>query len=700
MQHNQLMLHAQDQILPLNELAENDQQESALIYDQFNRDSAAYLNTVSQQNVWNMVSAHQPIIMNNNNRQSQSTIRQPLPAHISSSRCVKQKQQMNQSSSQLSPAKKRIKESSPTKWSNNNGVRTNELINNQATALNFVNNPTKLVYNRAATSINNNSNNVYLDSNYLLNSPSCLVGNDDNENLRGALRNDMIRNENLLNVNSNQLASASLIKDKMRRNHQTITLDDTPSPNSVISVITISDSSDEDNNQNNQTSFKDMKFLHAKDNHSNTNSSTNLITSTCDSVLPLTPKESLLDQRTPTMNSNRLLANNYITKPIEDLRKNAINNSLRQASSDSDSDLISSSFSPLKTLPNFTTELNNMKIIKPEPMSNNQYHHSPVERVIESKKKRILSKSQSLSYENGLNQVASSINNNICNSATNLTTNNKQHQNFNFNIPQIQIDQVINSNKRAEESEDEARCLDYQANQNLQNNLNSIDTQIRNHLTNRIHNQLQNSISLDNLSTNSNFPHQSRFIKLEKEEPRFNSKYPANVSNLNSLNCLPKNSNATTRQHLTSSNLYNSQSDHLSYLVDSNNSINNTASFYNSQSNYLSTQNYTLPSANPSYTSSKYMNIQPPAHNSSNLNVNQSIVNQSVINAACLAAATTNLLSQHNLFAQHENNVPAHLQNSSNPSNHNALHQLQNMYGYNLGSVNKSSQNPYPPLLW
>lgn len=132
MQHNQLMLS--DQILPLNDLSENEQQENVdnVIYGQLSR--GAYNNINTQQNMWNMVSAHQPIL---NNRQVQSTIRQPLPAHLSSShlsaaaimavannacsnsRCNKQKQSNysgnSSNSSQLSPAKKRIKESSPPK---------------------------------------------------------------------------------------------------------------------------------------------------------------------------------------------------------------------------------------------------------------------------------------------------------------------------------------------------------------------------------------------------------------------------------------------------------------------------------------------------------------------------------------------------------------------------------------------------------
>lgn len=235
-------------------------------------------------------------------------------------------------------------------------------------------------------------------------------------------------------------------------------------------------------------------------------------------------------------------------------------------------------------------------------------------------------------------------------------------------------------------------------------------------------NQLPNSTSLDNLS-NHNLAHQSRLIKLEKEEPRFNTKHHQASTNLNApnsaanlANCLAKQS---ARQQLTSSNLYASQSDHLSnlsasqqqqlsslYLVNPNNLIANGEPFYSSQSsNYPSTQNYTS-NTNPSYTSAKYMTtIQPPpAHhqnNINNINVNQTI-SQSIVNALQHAAqvnsANINHLNNLNyLFGGPNNNIPAHIQNTNNVTNHNnPLHQFQNVYGYNLG-VNKNQ--PYQ-LLW
>ena len=720
-QHNQLILHAQDPLNPLSDLTESDQQESAAIYDQLARNSN-YIN--SQNAMWNMVSAHQPAHQSMiNSRPSQSSIRgQPLPAHLSSSatmaaclaaavsnsancsssRCAKQKQQLG--ASQLSPAKKRIKESSPPKWSSRNESNT-------AASLQF-GNSNKLIYSGRNAPL---AAGAYLDNNYsslLLNSP-CLA---DEENWRGVLRNEMMCNENLLAGNQFAAHASGHIKEKMRRNHQTITLSDTPSPNnSVVSVITISDS-DEDNLTGNQAAGKSEQFgknelfansasnftkEHLKALHKNSHSNNNQITSsTCDSVLPLTPNEEAY--QTPSSSSLKLPSSaSFINKPLDCLRKNAISNSaqqLRQSSSDSDSDLISSSFSPLKTLPNFTTNLvnNSGKVIKPEPMSNSSHaiQQAPGERLIaESKKKRILSKSQSLSYEGGLNQVASG-GGGGGGSTTSLNPNAKNI----YSISQLaQANQIQQSAKKQQEL-DEKIVSDVHA--HLLSNYPSSGGQ---HLhtsssSNQLSSQLQNqlltsSASLDNLA--GGFP-ASRFIKLEKTEhhERFANKCS---TNLTGANCLK-----TSRNHgQLASNLYNADHHPLSvsqqqqltslhYLVNHPNNLIQAAadpSFYHhssQSSNYPASQSYTLSGANPNSYSSKY-HIPPPAHQH---NPNHTATSMN-INQCAAACAAFNYFSRH----PESSNVPlpAHIQNAANNASNLPFH---NLYGFN------SKNQPYPSLLY
>jgi len=732
MQHNQLMLHAQDPLNTLNELAENEQE--SVIYDQLSR-NANYINSQQNSAMWNninhMVSSAQPAHQSiNSSRQAhQPTIRQPLPAHLQlqscvvaalsnsnnncNSRCNKQKQQSNTtSSSQLSPAKKRIKESSPPKWSSSSR-------NENAGGLQF-GNSNKLIYGRNVNNLNN-ANNLYLDnySSVFLNSSPCMP--TDEESWRGVLRQEMMRNENLLNNNQ--------MKEKVKRNHQTITLSDTPSPNdSVVSVITISDS-DEDNAQassNLMTASKDhhLKVAYKNNNvnsHSNSSANNNLITSTCESVLPLTPNEDL---------HQKLSSGNFVNKPLECLRKNAICNSrsLRQGSSDSDSDLlISSSFSP----PNFTNVIssNSSKVllIKPEPITSNNininqqqhHHHSPSERgIIESKKKRILSKSQSLSYDGGLNQVA---NNQIGGSTTNLSTNNKQQpQLYNNNLPQIQIDQIATStaSSRKQELEEEKIALDAHILSNYPSS--SSHHHHHNHPSSHLHtshssstvNQLQNqlltgSASFDNLAAHHQFSaaaaaaatQPSRFIKLEKGEPQiersFVNKCPTNLTTSSS------SSNCIKSRNQLANNLYSTgadQSPHplsvsqqitsLHYLVNPNNLITASNPFYNSSI----PQNYSLTQANQPY--SKY--IQPPQAHLSSSASNHHSANMNNSFAHAFAAAAMFQKSRDDV----SNNLPLQAliaQNSG--SNHQAtnLHRLHNLYGgYNTNQKNQS----YQSILW
>lgn len=779
-QHNQLMLHAQDP-LNLDDLTEN-VQESAVIYDQLSR-NANYINSQQNAAMWNMVSAqpaHQSMI--NSSRQAQSTIRQPLPAHLSSStsaamaiathqacvaaalsnsnncnsRCNKQKQHLNttSSSSQLSPAKKRIKESSPPKWSSSR----NELSNS---GLHF-GNSNKLIYGRNQNNRNinnfNNSNSLYLDNNYssvLLNSP-CM--STEEENWRGVLRQEMMGNENLLN--------SGHMKEKTKRNHQTITLSDTPSPNnSVVSVITISDS-DEDNNVNSNacssSNFaKDLKISHKNqgsvNSHSNNSSANNLITSsTCESVLPLTPNEDQLYHKLTT--SSSFVNKN---KPLDNLRKNAISNSqlLRQGSSDSDSDLISSSFSPLRTLPNFTNVINSGKvIIKPEPMANSSHqhlNHSPSDRiVIESKKKRILSKSQSLSYDGGLNQVA--FGGQVGGSTSNLNSNsgNKpQHQQL-YNLPQIQIDQIATStsSNRKQDLEEEKIALDahllssYSSSNPHHSHLHTSSSSSN---VNQLQNQLQNQLltgsasSLDNLA-HHNFPAATQssrfikenFIKLEKcehhphERVHTTNKCPTNLTT-SSSNCLKSRNQLASNLYATTTDqpahplsVSQQQLNSLHYLVNPTNLITADPFYSSSQSSNYPSQNYTLTNANPSY-SSKYhhMTIQPPpAHLSSTSNHNTSM-NQSIAHAAfaaanqllgnqlltdAAAASAIGMFQSHSLQSNRQdvpnNNLPlpAHIaQNPNNPASN--LHQFHNLYGYNMGAIGNHVHHktqPYPSLLW
>ena len=727
-QHNQLILHAQDPLNSLNDLSESDQQESAVIYDQLARNSN-YINT---QNMWNMVSAHQPAHQSMiNSRPSQSSMRgQPLPAHLSSSsatmaaclaaaaasnsancnnsRCNKQKQQLN--TSKLSPAKKRIKESSPPKWSSRSET-------NNAAPLQF-GNSNKLIYSNrnanlaaAAAAANYLENTNY--SSVLLNSP-CLA---EEENWRGVLRSEMMRNE-LANCGQQFAAHASgHIKEKMRRNHQTITLSDTPSPNN--SVITISDS-DEDNNLTSNPTGKHEQFgkheafgnsasnftkEHLKALHKNSHSNANLITSTCDSVLPLTPNEDVY--QTPcssNLNAKLPSSASFINKPLDSLRKNAISNSaqqLRQSSSDSDSDLISSSFSPLKTLPNFTSNISNVinsgKIIKPEPMSNSSHalHQAPGERPIaESKKKRILSKSQSLSYDDGLNQMASA-----GGSTSSLNPNPKSIYSISQLANTNQINQISNAKKQ---ELDEKIASDVHAhllgnyptgsgNQHL--HTSSSSNQLSSQLQSQIQNQLlTSSASLDNLV--GGFP-PSRFIKLEKADhrERFANKCS---TGLTGPNCLKSSRN---HNQLAAANLYNgdhhslSQQQQLSlhYLVNHPNNLIQAAaadpSFYHhssQSSNYPASQNYSLSGTNPNSYSSKY-HIPPPAHQH---NPNHTATSMNINQCAAACAA-------FNYFTRHDGSnvpLPAHIQSAANNASNLQFH---NLYGFN-----HNKNQPYPSLLY
>jgi len=734
-QHNQLMLHAQDPLNNLSELADSEQQESAVIYDQLSR-NANYINS-QQQNaaMWNMVSAqpaHQSMI---SSRQSQSSIRQPPPAHLSSasaaamacmaalsnsnncnsssrdSRCNKQKQQMHtgsssSSSSQLSPAKKRIKESSPPKWSSRNEISNSGL---------HFGNSNKLIYgrnNNNCSAINAANNGLYLDNNYssvFLNSP-CVP--TDEESWRGVLRQEMMRNESLLNSGNHVH-----VKEKMKRNHQTITLSDTPSPNnSVLSVITISDSDEDNNVPSNVCSSKAIKNVAHKIHSSSTN---NLITSsTCESVLPLTPNEEQLHKLT---SSNGFINNSFINKPVDSLRKNAISNSqsLRQGSSDSDSDLISSSFSPLKTLPNFTNVINSGKmIIKPEPMANNSIHHlhhSPSDRaILESKKKRILSKSQSLSYDGGLNQMASNSGQTGVISACNLNSNHKHQL---HNLPQIQIDQIATSttSNMKPDFEEEKISSEVLSNYPLSSNnhshlhtSNSLSTV--NQLQNQLQNQLlSNSSSLDNLA-HHNFPAQSsRFIKPEKNDNHSHERFVNKCSTSNG------NSNCLKSRNL-SSNLYSTadQSHQLSqqqqlqslhYLVNPNNLI-AADPFYSGQPANYPAQNYALSNTNSTYSSmpSKYMTIQPPPahHNPNHANMNQSIAHAALQNTLQAVAASAIGMFQSRQDVPNNNlPLPAHIASAAqHPNAASNLHQFHNFYGYNqIGAIGNKNQ-PYPSLLW
>ncbi|KAK4337261.1 hypothetical protein RND71_043259 [Anisodus tanguticus] len=204
--------------------------------------------------------------------------------------------------------------------------------------------------------------------------------------------------------------------------------------------------------------------------------------------------------------------------------------------SDSDSELISSSsFSPLKTLPNFTNVISKNKIIKPEPVSNS-YNLG----VIESKKRRILSKHpQSLSQDGCSNQPSSTFGR-----STHDLNNSKQFS----SVPQIQVDQIATSEKQEQKhktlSDVHAQLLNYSSNQ-----ISHSSTSAEN-INNSALNFLANSASLDNITSNLQ---QSRLIKLEKNE---NDRFNKCTNSLSNSSCVKNRNNSQL-----GSNLYNSASE-------------------------------------------------------------------------------------------------------------------------------------------
>ena len=145
----------------------------------------------------------------------------------SNNNCLRSSRTKDTSSIQLSPVKKRVKESSPPKWP-----------------------PDHLL-------MSGPSSRQYLESGYasvVVNSPSIYFDNEDSnrgksvvvmKSGQGNVKYSQNPNGNELNLSNGNLQINLLNNDLRKQTHlQTITLEDTPSP--AVSVITISDSSDED----------------------------------------------------------------------------------------------------------------------------------------------------------------------------------------------------------------------------------------------------------------------------------------------------------------------------------------------------------------------------------------------------------------------------------------------------------------------
>ncbi|RWS12106.1 homeodomain-interacting protein kinase 2-like protein [Dinothrombium tinctorium] len=234
----------------------------------------------------------------------------------------------------LSPVKKRVKESSPPKW--------------------------QMPEPHVATS--SCSSRRFVESGYAsvsCGSPNLLQLSDDLQDSRNYRQVVVVREGQGTNAG----------KMSKKQSHQTITLDDTPSP--AVSVITISDSSDEESqpSHSEQTpicckNVKNSKLVSLK-----VPQQTSTVSSTCESVLPLTPEENCI---TYNNNSQQSSSVRNVYKNTNSIRKNVIS---CVSVNDSETDLISSTsnFSPLRTMPDFVHSTNSNKVIKPEPTQNAQH---------------------------------------------------------------------------------------------------------------------------------------------------------------------------------------------------------------------------------------------------------------------------------------------------------------------------------------
>ncbi|XP_054712289.1 homeodomain-interacting protein kinase 2-like [Uloborus diversus] len=185
------------------------------------------------------------------------------------------------------------------------------------------------------------------------------------------------------------------VAEKERLRPTIIIHDDTPSP--VVSVITISSDSDEEvestvNCKKEKCKACDKSNKLSKHNLLSISTAEVSSTTNCASVLPLTPdEESNLCCAPPTSKQNRY---GNIHGPTQPHRKNVIS---CVTVPDSDSE---GYYSPLQALPHFTSAVSG-KIIKPEPQKEQTSRHTM------SQKKRLLDKVQSEANLEKQNQFAS-----------------------------------------------------------------------------------------------------------------------------------------------------------------------------------------------------------------------------------------------------------------------------------------------------
>jgi serine/threonine protein kinase len=274
----------------------------------------------------------------------------------------------------LSPVKKRVKESSPPKWQE--ALLGRHLESGYGGSINL-------------SSSNNNTPNII----------------DENKNIQ---KTAIVRNPSL-------------------KTHQTITIEDTPSP--AVSVITISDSEDQyddksDSNEPSPLCYKNTPVKH--DNLKPTPNvwTTNSVSTTCASVLALTPEDNddcvqysgnvSSHNSTPVKSASAVFDNYNISRSLShSLSSSAIMKNSRLDIScftlpDSDSE---GHHSPLRPLPNFTNSVMS-KLIKPEPQKDNLLSASlsdvskATNQIINtSQKKRLLAKAQQQAHQQNLKQI-------------------------------------------------------------------------------------------------------------------------------------------------------------------------------------------------------------------------------------------------------------------------------------------------------
>ncbi|XP_054154448.1 homeodomain-interacting protein kinase 2-like isoform X2 [Oppia nitens] len=325
---------------------------------------------------WGVMACGQP---SNAHQSSHYTSNQNLvPAHnasilaaiSSSKRNTGVQSKSMKSKEHLSPVKKRVKESSPPKWQE---VLGRHVESGYGGSINL------------CTSNDNTPN-----------------ANDTNKNLHKA---SLIRN----NTGAHKI-------------HQTITIEDTPSP--AVSVITISDS--EDSNERSPICYKNTTAkLNVPQKPISLITQTNTVSTTCASVLTLTPEDNddcvqygvaTQSHNIAPMKSSSAIFSNFGIQSNRGLSHSLSSSAITKTSRidincftlpDSDSE---GNHSPLRPLPNFTNSVMS-KLIKPEPHKDNalstslndisKYGH---ELTNASQKKRLLAKAQHQAHIQNLKQ--------------------------------------------------------------------------------------------------------------------------------------------------------------------------------------------------------------------------------------------------------------------------------------------------------